>query len=211
MKFKKPQIKILMEPSCVHRRSSRAISEKTIVLGVFIFLAFSAPGIKIQCVYLIKKTTDWLKPKIYKTSIFQPASKAEKKDTIKTEEAAISSATSSPAATIINERRTDCPLDKEDLGRNTWGFLHSMAAYFPETPTLKDQTDMKSFINIFAKFYPCEWCAYHLRERWMCTIFMAPSETSYRDPDVKFSSRLKKSSSKLTFLVEHICDCSKWV
>eukprot|EP00794_Sanderia_malayensis_P008982 gene8982-9942_t len=40
-----------------------------------------------------------------------------------------------------------------------------MAAYYPENPTTKQQKDMKSFINIFAKFFPCEWCCYHLREK----------------------------------------------
>ncbi|XP_065065921.1 FAD-linked sulfhydryl oxidase ALR-like isoform X2 [Rhopilema esculentum] len=59
----------------------------------------------------------------------------------------------------------DCPLDKGELGRNTWGFLHTMAAYYPETPTSKQQREMTDFIKIFSKFYPCEWCSYHLRER----------------------------------------------
>lgn len=62
-------------------------------------------------------------------------------------------------------KRKDCPLDKEELGRNTWGFLHTMAAYYPDEPTQKQQRDMKSLIKTFSRFYPCEWCAYHLRER----------------------------------------------
>ena len=67
--------------------------------------------------------------------------------------------------TVVNLKRPDCPLDKGELGRNTWGFLHTMAAYYPEMPTNKQQREMTDFIKIFSKFYPCEWCSYHLRER----------------------------------------------
>ncbi|KAL4239556.1 hypothetical protein ACF0H5_000368 [Mactra antiquata] len=53
----------------------------------------------------------------------------------------------------------DCPLDKDELGRNTWGFLHTMAAYYPDNPSKNEQEDMKKMMHIFSKFYPCEYCA----------------------------------------------------
>ncbi|KAK6167716.1 hypothetical protein SNE40_021680 [Patella caerulea] len=65
--------------------------------------------------------------------------------------------------TELEQKNHDCPLDKDELGRNTWSFLHTMAAYFPEKPSIKQQTDMKSLINIFSNFYPCEYCASDLR------------------------------------------------
>jgi len=65
-----------------------------------------------------------------------------------------------------NAEDPQCPPDREELGRNTWGFLHTMAAYFPENPTTKQQKDMNQFIRLFSKFYPCDDCAIHLRERY---------------------------------------------
>ncbi|GBN46696.1 hypothetical protein AVEN_47372-1, partial [Araneus ventricosus] len=39
-----------------------------------------------------------------------------------------------------------------------------MAAYFPEKPSVHQQKDMKNFIGLFSKFYPCKECAEDFRE-----------------------------------------------
>ncbi|RMX54664.1 hypothetical protein pdam_00009318 [Pocillopora damicornis] len=40
-----------------------------------------------------------------------------------------------------------------------------MAAYYPHNTSQQQQNDMAGFVKIFSKFYPCEDCASHLRER----------------------------------------------
>ncbi|KAI5695350.1 hypothetical protein M8J76_002986 [Diaphorina citri] len=55
--------------------------------------------------------------------------------------------------------RPDCPLDKDLLGYQTWGLLHTMAAYYPDHPTPHQQRDMYNFFTLLAQFYPCATCA----------------------------------------------------
>lgn len=57
-----------------------------------------------------------------------------------------------------------CQPDSEELGRASWTLLHSMAAYYPESPSAQKQTSMTSFFNSLSLFYPCSYCAGHLGE-----------------------------------------------
>ncbi|KAI9148530.1 Flavin-linked sulfhydryl oxidase of the mitochondrial IMS [Blastocladiella emersonii ATCC 22665] len=77
---------------------------------------------------------------------------------------ASTSSTAAAAAWGDYEPETPCPPDSIELGRHSWTFLHTTAAYFPETPTPAQQAAATSLIASVASLYPCGWCADHLRE-----------------------------------------------
>lgn len=52
-----------------------------------------------------------------------------------------------------------CPPDVEQLGRATWTFLHTTAAYYPERPTAVQRANMMSLIRSLPILYPCTTCA----------------------------------------------------
>lgn len=60
--------------------------------------------------------------------------------------------------------RSDCPLDKDGLGRGSWGLLHTMAAKYPDKPSPNQRKDMCDLMKIISRMYPCETCAEDLRE-----------------------------------------------
>lgn len=55
------------------------------------------------------------------------------------------------------------PTTKEDLGRATWTFLHTMAAQFPAKPTKQQQRDARTLIDCLTRVYPCADCAKHFQ------------------------------------------------
>ncbi|KAJ2078087.1 Flavin-linked sulfhydryl oxidase of the mitochondrial IMS [Coemansia sp. RSA 988] len=70
-------------------------------------------------------------------------------------------AAASSSATLVDD---ECPADSQTLGRATWTFLHTMAAYYPERADAQQQETMKTLLTSFSQFYPCGRCAAHLRE-----------------------------------------------
>ncbi len=67
-------------------------------------------------------------------------------------------------------KQVECPLDRQELGRNSWSVLHTIAAYYPETPTSDQQKEMVQFMSLFTKFYPCEDCSRDFKERYHVAV-----------------------------------------
>jgi mitochondrial FAD-linked sulfhydryl oxidase len=102
-----------------------------------------------------------------------------------------------------NDQITQCPPDSGELGRSTWTFLHTMAAYYPEDATEADKKTMLNFINGLARFYPCSYCAEHLQLEMKST---PPKLNSNRDLSEWFCqmhNEVNKIQGKPIF------DCSK--
>ena len=53
-------------------------------------------------------------------------------------------------------------LTKQEIGRNTWSLLHSMAASYPNEPTEEDKKQITNFLYSLANLFPCKICGSHL-------------------------------------------------
>lgn len=71
-----------------------------------------------------------------------------------------SGSTSTQAASPA--RPENCPPDVEQLGRATWTFLHTTAAYYPERPSSTQRANMLTLLRALPMLYPCTHCATHL-------------------------------------------------
>ncbi|KAJ7872131.1 ERV/ALR sulfhydryl oxidase domain-containing protein [Mycena olivaceomarginata] len=83
--------------------------------------------------------------------------------------AAVTTGTSKPP-------RTQCPPDKDQLGRATWTFLHTAAAYYPAQPTPAQRTQMLALIHALPALYPCNHCA----EDFGASVAQSPPDVSGR-------------------------------
>ena len=61
--------------------------------------------------------------------------------------------------------RKDCPADTALLGRSTWTFLHTTAAYYPLSAPPKAQHNMISLLSSLSLLYPCTPCAEDFQEK----------------------------------------------
>lgn len=62
-------------------------------------------------------------------------------------------------------RAATCPPDVESLGRATWTFLHTTAAYYPDAPTPTQRAHMLQLLHALPQLYPCSHCAGDLGDR----------------------------------------------
>lgn len=73
-----------------------------------------------------------------------------------------------PASSTLSapDSPPDCPPDVDILGNHTWTLLHSISAAYPPRASTTQQSEMKQFLVLFSKLYPCWVCADDFRE-WM--------------------------------------------
>ena len=76
--------------------------------------------------------------------------------------ASLSAAAIATPATPEAVSRENCPPDVEVLGRATWAFLHTTAAYYPDKPNLTQRANMLNLLHALPSLYPCSHCANHL-------------------------------------------------
>lgn len=53
---------------------------------------------------------------------------------------------------------------RAELGRAAWKVLHTTMARFPDTPTADESLALKTYVQLFARLYPCGDCARHFQQ-----------------------------------------------
>ena len=86
-------------------------------------------------------------------------------------------ASTSAAPDPITGSRRDCPADTEALGRSTWTFLHTTAAYYPVKAPPSTQTQMRNLLSSLSLLYPCVPCA----EDFKAEVERHPPDVSGRE------------------------------
>ncbi|XP_009789562.1 FAD-linked sulfhydryl oxidase ERV1 [Nicotiana sylvestris] len=71
------------------------------------------------------------------------------------------------------------PVTKEDLGRATWTFLHTLGAQYPDKPTRQQKRDVKELMAILSRMYPCKECADHFKEVLRANPVQAGSQAEF--------------------------------
>eukprot|EP00397_Hematodinium_sp_SG-2012_P054831 GEMP01066447.1.p1 GENE.GEMP01066447.1~~GEMP01066447.1.p1 ORF type:complete len:156 (-),score=29.01 GEMP01066447.1:839-1282(-) len=51
------------------------------------------------------------------------------------------------------------PPARDEIGRATWRYLHTMAAHYPEQPTPEEALNAQEWLVSFVNNYPCRLCA----------------------------------------------------
>ncbi|WPT16264.1 FAD-linked sulfhydryl oxidase ERV1 [Picochlorum sp. SENEW3] len=99
-------------------------------------------------------------------------------------------------------------VSREEVGRASWTFLHTLAAQYPERPTRQQKRDARNLIDILTRMYPCGECARHFKE----VVQAHPPEVDTREEFSQWMCRVhnvvNRSLGKPTFNCKYIA--SRW-
>ncbi|WCJ17931.1 FAD-linked sulfhydryl oxidase ERV1 [Euphorbia peplus] len=105
---------------------------------------------------------------------------------------------------IPHKGKSSGPVTKEDLGRATWTFLHTLAAQYPENPTRQQKKDVKELMSILSRMYPCKECADHFKEVLRANPVQAGSQTDFSQWLCHVHNVVNRSLGKLVFPCERV-------
>jgi len=97
-----------------------------------------------------------------------------------------------------------CPPDVEELGRSSWTLLHSITASYPVSPTLAEQSQVRQFMGLFSKLYPCWVCAEDFQDFMTKNRVRAESREEFGQWMCEAHNDVNRKLGKKEF------DCSKW-
>jgi FAD-linked sulfhydryl oxidase len=97
-----------------------------------------------------------------------------------------------------------CPPDVEELGRSSWTLLHSITASYPVSPTPTEQSQVRQFMGLFSKIYPCWVCAEDFQEFMVKNKVRTESRDEFGQWMCEAHNDVNRKLGKKEF------DCSKW-
>lgn len=105
---------------------------------------------------------------------------------------------------VLKKVQTAAPVTKEELGRATWTFLHTLAAQYPDKPTRQQKKDVKELMAILSRMYPCQDCADHFKEILRANPVQAASHTEFSQWLCHVHNVVNRSLGKSIFPCERV-------
>lgn len=91
---------------------------------------------------------------------------------------------------------------KQELGRASWKYFHTLLARFPDKPTLEERNKLETFVTLYAELYPCGECSYHFQK----VLAKYPVQTSSRTNAALWGCHVHNIVNE--YLKKEIYDCS---
>ena len=95
-----------------------------------------------------------------------------------------------------------CPPDARELGRATWTFLHTTAAYLPERLSPNQKRHASTLLEAVAALYPCRNCAEHMSSY----LETNPLDTSSRESISKWLCNFHNEVNEILGKEKFNCD-----
>ncbi|KAL3538814.1 hypothetical protein ACH5RR_002180 [Cinchona calisaya] len=109
-----------------------------------------------------------------------------------------------PTEQLLKKEKAASPVSKEELGRATWTFLHTLAAQYPDKPTRQQKKDVKELMAILSRMYPCKECADHFKEVLRSHPVLAGSQHEFSQWLCHVHNVVNRSLGKLVFPCERV-------
>lgn len=109
-----------------------------------------------------------------------------------------------PTEQLLKKEKTASPVGKEELGRATWTFLHTLAAQYPDNPTRQQKKDVKELMAILSRMYPCKECADHFKEVLRANPVQAGSHEEFSQWLCHVHNVVNRSLGKVVFPCERV-------
>jgi len=112
---------------------------------------------------------------------------------------------SAPLTIWPNASRTECPVDRDELGVHSWSLLHTLAAYFPDNPSAAEESYAHVLLVSLAQLYPCHICA----KDFQSFVADHPPQTSSRKAFVLWTCKLHNSVNAKLGKSLHPCNINE--